>query len=68
MSRTASYAGNLEGRTPLEVITGETVDISEYLDFGFWDRVWYKDNAGIGETKLARFLEISHQVGSLMSY
>ena len=68
MSRTASYAGNLNGRTPLEHLTGETVDISEYLDFGFWDRVWFKDDAGIGETKLARFLGISHQVGSLMSY
>ena len=68
MSRTASYAGNLDGRTPLECLTGETVDISEYLDFGFWDRVWYKSDAGIGETKLARFLGISHRVGSLMSY
>ena len=68
MSRTASHAGTLNGRTPLEHLTGETVDISEYLDFGFWDRVWFKENAGIGETKLGRFLGVSHQVGSLMSY
>ena len=39
MNRTASNAGNLKGRTPLELITGETPDISEYLDFGFYDRV-----------------------------
>ena len=25
----------------LEKITGETVDITEYLDFAFWDLVWY---------------------------
>ena len=25
----------------LEKITGETVDITEYLDFTFWDLVWY---------------------------
>ena len=25
----------------LEKITGETVDIIEYLDFAFWDLVWY---------------------------
>ena len=29
---TSHYA---KGRTPLEIITGETPDISEYLDFGF---------------------------------
>jgi len=52
----------------MEFITGETPDISEYLDFGFYDRVWFKDDAGIGETKLGRFLGVSHQVGSLMSY
>lgn len=68
MSRTASHAGSLNGRAPLEHLTGETVDISEYLDFWFWDRVWYKEDAGIRETRLARFLGISHQVGSLMSY
>lgn len=68
MNRTASHSGELNGRTPLEHLTGETIDISEYLDFGFWDRVWFKENAGIGETKLGRFLGISHQVGSLMSY
>ena len=68
MSRTASFSGGLNGRTPLEYITGETVDISEYLDFGFFDRVWFKQEAGIGETRLGRFLGISHHVGSLMSY
>ena len=26
-----------KGRTPLERITGETPNISEYLDFGFYD-------------------------------
>ena len=58
----------LNGRTPVEVLTGETPDISKYLDFGFYDRMWYKENAGIGKTKLARFLGVSHEVGSLMSY
>ena len=26
-----------KGHTPLEIITGETPDITEYLDFGFYD-------------------------------
>ena len=38
------------GRTPLEVITGETPDISEYLDFSFYDWVLYRSNAGMGNT------------------
>jgi uncharacterized protein with GYD domain len=31
---------------PIESVTGETTDISEYLDFGFYDSVWYHENAG----------------------
>jgi hypothetical protein len=67
MRLTASYAGRLQGRTPLEAMTGETPDISEYLDFGFYDLVWFKENAGLGETQLGRFLDVDHLVGSLMS-
>jgi hypothetical protein len=69
MRLTASDAGRLQaGRTPLETITGETPDISEYLDFVFYDLVWFKENAGLGETQLGRFLDADHAVGSLMSY
>jgi hypothetical protein len=34
-NRTSNTARGLDGRCPLEKITGESVDISEYLDFGF---------------------------------
>ena len=37
------------GRTPLEYSTGETSDISEYLDFTFYDWVTYRVNYGLGE-------------------
>ena len=53
VNRTASNAGNLKGRTLLELITGETPDISEYLDFRFYDRVWFREHAGVGPTSLA---------------
>ena len=53
---------------PLSQVTGETVDISEYLDFGFYDRVWYIDNAGTGPRKPARWLGVSHRVGNMMTY
>ena len=50
------------------MLTGETPNISEYLDFGWYDRFWHKEDAGLGETKLGRFLRLSHKVGSLVSY
>ena len=52
MQITASTAVKLQGRTPLELLTGETPVISDYLDFGWYDRVWYKEDAGLGETKI----------------
>ena len=56
------------GRTPIECITGETPDLSEYLDFGFYDWVTYRTNAGLGKPELGRWLGVSHRVGQLMSY
>ena len=52
----------------MEQVTGETPDISKYLDFGFYDWVWYKDNAGLGRNCIRWWLGIAHQVGNLMSY
>jgi len=68
MSLTANSVFSLEGRAPIEQITGETPDISEYLDFSFYDWLWYKDNAGVGDNKCGRWLGVSHRVGNLMSY
>lgn len=68
MQRTANSSSHSQGRTPLEIITGDTPDISEYLDFGIYDWVLYKDNAGYSETKLGRMLGVSHRVGPMMSY
>ena len=44
MQVTATKAAGLAGLTPLGYLTGETPDISQYLDFGFYDWVWYKEN------------------------
>ena len=66
MFRTAGNAGKLNGRTPLEFVTGETVDISEYLEFDFYDRVWFKQDAGVGDNKLGRWIGVAYGYGSLM--
>jgi len=68
MSLTANSSFSLDGRTPMEKVTGETPDISEYLDFTFYDWVWYKDNAGVGDNMFGRWLGVSHRIGNLMSY
>ena len=69
-SLTYSSAGrNISGgHIPLTQVTGETADISEYLDFSFYDPVWYKDNAGISPFEPGRWLGVSHRVGRLMTY
>ena len=67
MQWTAPTSGHLNACTPLEQLTGETPDISEYLDFSFYDLCRYNDNAGLGETQLGWWLGVSH-IGSLMSH
>jgi hypothetical protein len=68
MQRTSNTVFSLDGRTPIEEVTGETPDISEYLDFGFYEFVWFKENAGLGENQLGRWLGVSHRIGNAMSY
>jgi hypothetical protein len=42
----------------MEEVTGETPDISEYLDFSFNNWVWYKDIAGVGDNMFGRWLGV----------
>ncbi|KAI2507356.1 Reverse transcriptase (RNA-dependent DNA polymerase) [Fragilaria crotonensis] len=64
----ANMSKYAQGRTPLEIITGDTPDISEYVDFDFYDWVLFKGDAGLGAVEVARWLGVSHRVGRLMSY
>ena len=68
MAVTFSAAGGLNGCVPLTDVTGETTDISELLDFGFYDEVWVKDNAGLSPPEPGRWLGVSHRTGRLMCY
>eukprot|EP00980_Cylindrotheca_fusiformis_P019419 scaffold6690_cov88-Cylindrotheca_fusiformis.AAC.1 len=49
---TASGSRYARGRTSLEVVTGITPEITEYIDFGFYDWVLYKQNAGVGPAEI----------------
>ena len=60
-------------RTGIEIVTGETPDISEWIVFELYDRVWYYydqkkieiDGSG---RRLARWLGVAHRVGSDLCY
>ncbi len=59
-------------RSGYEIITGKTPDISEYLDFDFYDLVWYwrSPNPSLSQhdRELARWMGVAHRVGADMCY
>jgi hypothetical protein len=55
-NRTSNSSRGLDGRCPLERVTGETVDISEYLDFGI--------SIGSGTARMRDLERPSSDVGS----
>ena len=57
----------VKGDFPIARCEEETPGISEYLDFGFYKHVYYKENSGLGMTSIIRWLGVSHRVFGLMS-
>ena len=59
-------------RPGIERVMGQTVDISEWLDFDFYDRVWYWDQKKVDmndeQARIGRWLGIAHRIGSDMTY
>jgi hypothetical protein len=60
------------GRPGIEAVMGHTVNISEWLDFEFYDYVWYWDEKDTDMTDeqqiIGRWLGILYRVGSDMTY
>eukprot|EP00957_Ditylum_brightwellii_P138574 10562302-Ditylum_brightwellii.AAC.1 len=57
------------GRTGAEAVTRDTPDISEWINFDLWHRVWYWDSPHKEDNPLpGRWLQVSHYVGSAMCY
>ena len=65
---TVSSSRYAHGRTPLELVTGDTPDISEYTDFCFYDWVTFRTNGGLSELSVGRWLGVAHKIGPFMSY
>jgi hypothetical protein len=68
MSRTHTRTQRINGGIPLQNVTGETVDISNYLDFGLYDHVMYRDNPGLSESKIGRWLGVAKNVGTMLTF
>ncbi len=59
-------------RTGIKMVTGKTPDVSEWIDFEFFDRVWYYDQKKIeidgSGRRLVRWLSVAHRIGSDLCY
>ena len=69
MSRTAR---GVDGRTGYEIVTGETPDISCWLDFEFFDLVWFWKDAKADQSddrkQFGYWLGVAQDVGTVMTY
>ena len=54
-------------RTPEEEITGNTSDISEYLNFGFYNHIWYW-NVNEKSARVGHWLDVATIRGKYMCY
>ena len=65
---TANNNINLSGRTPHELVMGYTPDISEVVEFEWYQWVWYNDPASTDQTLLGRWLGPTHNAGQDLAY
>jgi hypothetical protein len=70
-SLTAGSNPSLNGRTPYEIVTGQTPNITEWLLFDWYEPVWYYDNPDgfpADVKKLGRWLGVAHRVGQALCF
>jgi hypothetical protein len=68
---TAHDIPSLQDRVPCEVVEGNTPDISEYVQFDWYQYVWYHDPAvqfPDDPKKIGRWIGVAHDVGSPMTF
>jgi hypothetical protein len=60
----------LHGRTPIETLTGNTPDISEYLEYEWYQPVWILSPGAFPEEThtLGRWLGVAHRVDQAMCF
>jgi hypothetical protein len=67
---TAQPFYSLHGRTPFELLTGNTPDILEYISFSWYQPVWYYDSTSFPEPTrhLGRWIGVAHNIGQAMCF
>ena len=68
-SLTAHPYFSLHGRTLYELVTGQTPDISEYAEFGFYQTVWYFEQETPfpeDRRKLDKWIGVADHVGQAL--
>ena len=60
----------LHGRTPYEIVAGDTPNITEWLEYDFYQPVWFYSPAVFPVEKqlLRRWLGVAHRVGQALCY
>ena len=68
MSINHSSDNVVNGGIPHINVTNETIDVSEYIESVFYDKVCFKDNDGLSLSEHGRWLGILHRKGRLICY
>ena len=60
----------LHGRTPYEIVAGDTPNITEWLEYDFYQPVWFYSPAAflVEKQLLRRWLGVAHRVGQALCY
>jgi hypothetical protein len=69
-SLTAQPLFSLEGRTLFELVTGNTLDVSEYISFSWYEPVYYYDSTSFPQRKelIGRWIGVAHNVGQALCF
>ncbi|MGH3054467.1 MAG: hypothetical protein ACRDL7_05760, partial [Gaiellaceae bacterium] len=67
---TAHGIYSLHDRTPYELVTGDTPDISEFVEFDWYQPIWYYESTDFPNDRrlMGRWLGVSHRIGQAMCY
>ena len=65
---TATDIYGLNGGTPFESVLGFTSDISELMEFGWFDWVWFHNPVDPTKNQLGRWMGPAHNVGQELAY
>ena len=64
-----SHTSGKDGNPSLEILTWDMIGISEWLEFKFYDLVWFWNNQSDDTNPmLGQWLGVSHRVGRALCY